>query len=129
MKYQSCLSALVIAASSLSAPTALAQQPPQAQQDHQPVRLSVQNITDFHGHFSETKDDPGAARLSCALDKAAEGGPRVLTASGDNIGGSPFNSAILDDEPTVEVLNQMGLDATAGATTSFIRATRTSPSA
>lgn len=94
-----------------------AQQSPQAQQTQQPaqqpVRLSVQNITDFHGHFSETKDDPGAARLSCALDRAAEGEPRVLTASGDNIGGSPFNSAILDDEPTVEVLNQMGLDATA----------------
>ncbi|KQB87162.1 bifunctional metallophosphatase/5'-nucleotidase [Corynebacterium lowii] len=79
----------------------------------EPVRLSVQNITDFHGHFSETKDDPGAARLSCALDRAAEGGARVLTSSGDNIGGSPFNSAILRDEPTIEVLNQMGLDATA----------------
>lgn len=103
------LSALVIVVG--CAPVALAQQ--SAAPAQQPVRLSVQNITDFHGHFSETKDDPGAARLSCALDRAAEGGPRVLTASGDNIGGSPFNSAILDDEPTVEVLNQMGLDATA----------------
>ncbi len=97
------LGAALLALGCLPAP-ALAQEP---------VRLSVQNITDFHGHFSETKDDPGAARLSCALDRAAEGGPRVLTASGDNIGGSPFNSAILGDEPTVEVLNQMGLDATA----------------
>ena len=33
--------------------------------------------------------------------------------SGDNIGGSPFQSSILGDEPTLEALNQMGLDYSA----------------
>lgn len=38
---------------------------------------------------------------------------QAFVSSGDNIGGSPFQSSILGDEPTLEALNQMGLDYSA----------------
>src|SRR5699024_10707373 len=36
-----------------------------------------------------------------------------LFSAGDNVGGSAFASAVQNDEPTIDVLNAMGVDATA----------------
>lgn len=76
-------------------------------------RFHIGNIADFHGHFEHTDSDPGAAYLKCAIDAEAGDLPSILTASGDLVGASPFASAILDDEPSIEVLNQMGLEVSA----------------
>ncbi|MDU0477818.1 bifunctional UDP-sugar hydrolase/5'-nucleotidase [Staphylococcus chromogenes] len=84
-----------------------------------PVQFNIAGITDFHGHISNVvaKDgkivEPGAAELACMLPVAAEGKKQLFVSSGDNIGGSAFNSALLNDEPTLQVLNQMGLKASA----------------
>lgn len=75
--------------------------------------FTISNITDFHGYWEETKREPGAARLKCAIDKAAEGRTHILTSSGDNIGASPFASMLLDDAPTLEILNLMNLQVSA----------------
>lgn len=84
-----------------------------------PVKFNVAAITDFHGHFEQTKSrggaviDPGAAVLSCMVPKLADGNPQAFVSSGDNIGGASFSSAMLQDTPTLEILNAMGLEASA----------------
>lgn len=104
--------AAVLALSATLTPSAFAQTAP--------VQFNIAGITDFHGHISKEADkktgnvvDPGAAELACMLPIAAEGKPQLFVSSGDNIGGSTFNSALLNDEPTLEVLNAMGLAASA----------------
>lgn len=66
--------------------------------------ISLLNTNDFHGHFSKdfactvvtaTKELPGATFLS----------------AGDNVGGSPFSSAIQDDNPSIDFLNALHLQA------------------
>ncbi|ANE02791.1 bifunctional metallophosphatase/5'-nucleotidase [Corynebacterium crudilactis] len=84
-----------------------------AQAQEELAQFNITNITDYHGYISATKAHPGAAMLKCAVDNAADGLPQAFVSSGDNIGGSPFASSILDDEPTLDVLNQMGLDFSA----------------
>lgn len=75
--------------------------------------FTISNITDFHGYWQETKRVPGAARLKCSVDKAAEGKTHILTSSGDNIGASPFASMLLDDKPTLDILNLMKVQVSA----------------
>ena len=50
----------------------------------------------------------------------------LLVGAGDLIGASLFNSAVADDQPTIDVMNEIGLDASArSATTSSTRAAPT----
>ncbi|MCT1450073.1 bifunctional UDP-sugar hydrolase/5'-nucleotidase [Corynebacterium sp. p3-SID1194] len=114
------IAALSVSAGVLSPVTATA--------DENIAKISISNITDFHGRFApndvnvrgtDTRDDeksiPGAERLKCAIDTEAEGygDAHILTSSGDNIGASPFSAMLLDDAPTIEVLNEMGLEVSA----------------
>ena len=75
--------------------------------------FTISNITDFHGYWEETKRVPGAAHLKCALDNAADGKTHIFTSAGDNIGASPFASKLLNDAPTLEILNLMNLQVSA----------------
>lgn len=55
----------------------------------------------------------GVEYLASHLKKAREGHPYSLTvAAGDIVGASPLLSAAFHDEPTVEAMNALGLDAT-----------------
>ena len=52
----------------------------------------------------------GVARMATLMERAREGQDRSLTvAAGDMIGGSPLVSAAYHDEPTVDVLGELGL--------------------
>ena len=92
-----------------------------------PNLTSVQllSFNDYHGHLEATDpklttaEDPsqtavgGAEYLSSTLSnlRAKAGkGSSLTVAAGDLIGGSPFLSGMFHDEPSVESLNQMGLD-------------------
>lgn len=84
------------------------------------VSLNIIGVTDFHGHLSQAKDrngnitEPGAAVMACYVNKEREENPNTsFVSAGDNIGGSPFESSILKDKPTIEALNAMGLEASA----------------
>ncbi len=77
------------------------------------AQLTISNITDFHGYWNTTQRVPGATHLKCAVDRAAEGRNHIFTSSGDLIGASPFESMLLDDAPTIDVLNLMGLEVSA----------------
>jgi 5'-nucleotidase len=58
-------------------------------------------------------DAGGVEYLATHLKQAREGHPYSLTvAAGDIVGASPLLSAAFHDEPTIEAMNSLGLDAT-----------------
>jgi 5'-nucleotidase len=84
-----------------------------------PVQLQLLGINDFHGRLespSTGADGPvgGAAQLAGLVNQLRGENPNTLFLSaGDNIGASTFVSAIDKDNPTLDALNLMGLDASA----------------
>lgn len=94
--------------------------------------INILGISDFHGHLlkdTESLDDGttkevtgGAAGLACAVKTAREANKNTLFVSaGDNVGGSAYISSILQDQPTIDALNAIGLDATATGNHEFDR--------
>ncbi|CAN5445420.1 hypothetical protein BH23ACT6_BH23ACT6_16040 [soil metagenome] len=84
------------------------------------VHLQLLSFNDYHGHL-EVDDGAtvggesvgGATYLSSTLTGLRTGSlpdQSMTVAAGDLIGGSPFLSGIFHDEPSVESMNQMGLD-------------------
>ena len=89
--------------------------------------VQILSFNDYHGHIEDDTagsiDDQfrgpaagGGEYLSAKLTELREAGTAsgvdasFTVAAGDNIGGSPFFSGIARDEPSVESLNEMGLD-------------------
>jgi 5'-nucleotidase len=75
------------------------------------VTLNLLNINDFHGRI-----DSNTVKVAGTIEqqRAAYGEANTLLLSaGDNIGASLFASAIADDKPTLDVLNALGLAASA----------------
>ena len=83
--------------------------------------ITVLGVTDLHGHIERTTDpatgavaDPGAVTLACEISRVRESSPgAVLVSSGDNLGDSPPASALLEDQPALDVLNAMSTDVSA----------------
>ncbi|TQJ48526.1 bifunctional metallophosphatase/5'-nucleotidase [Phycicoccus sp. SLBN-51] len=76
------------------------------------------NDADKDGNKAEpidvNKDAGGVEYLATHLKQARQGHPYSLTvAAGDIVGASPLLSAAFHDEPTIEAMNSLGLDATA----------------
>ncbi|MGO1598934.1 MAG: bifunctional metallophosphatase/5'-nucleotidase [Brachybacterium sp.] len=70
--------------------------------------VTLMTFNDFHGALG------GARGLVCAVETVrSEADTSFLFSAGDNVGGSAFESAVQNDEPTIDVLNEMGVDATA----------------
>ena len=93
------------------------------------VDLQILALNDFHGQLEKldaaktssgrinSTPAGGAEYLSTHLDRlraqaAAEGRHSVTVAAGDLIGATPLLSAAFHDEPTIEAMNEMGLDIT-----------------
>jgi len=76
-----------------------------------PVTVNLVGINDFHGRIDEnTVKWAGTVKQ---LEADAPAGSSLLVSAGDNISASLFSSAIQDDNPTIDVLNAVGLDASA----------------
>jgi 5'-nucleotidase len=96
-----------------------------------PVQVKILAINDFHGNLnppqggirirdpqdvSKTINVPagGAEHMATALNELRAKNPNhVFVAAGDLVGATPLVSALFHDEPTVESLNLMGLEASA----------------
>ncbi len=94
----------------------------------EPLRISLIAINDFHGNLlppagSVLVPDPanpagtrvsagGASYLASLVRKLREDNPgrTLVVGAGDLLGASPLASGLFHDEPTIEVLNQIGLD-------------------
>lgn len=96
-----------------------------------PVRVQVLAFNDFHGNLEAPSGSTGRIRVPAtdggtAVDVNAGGAAylahhiqalrqenpqnTVVVSAGDLIGASPLISGIFHDEPTIEVMNLMGLD-------------------
>ncbi|MCW2637248.1 MAG: putative 5-nucleotidase [Blastococcus sp.] len=108
-----------------------------------PVQLLAMN--DFHGRISDTTGTDatitnpdgspstvgGAANVASTVTETreafvGEGGSEsssFFVGAGDLISASPFESSVFKDEPTIEVLNAMGLDVSSVGNHEFDRGT------
>ncbi|WP_152976576.1 bifunctional metallophosphatase/5'-nucleotidase [Herpetosiphon geysericola] len=81
-----------------------------------PMQLKMLAINDFHGQIStgrkvSNKDVGGAAYLSSYIKQARAKARYSLTVqAGDMVGASPPSSALLQDQPTMEFLNTLGVN-------------------
>jgi 5'-nucleotidase len=103
-----------------------------------PVDVSILAFNDFHGNLepphiaireqiaNEAKDVPagGAAYLAAAIQHFKKQNPlNAVVSAGDMIGASPLVSALFLDEPTIEVVNAMGIDFNAVGNHEFDKGT------
>ena len=73
--------------------------------------LNLLNINDFHGRIdANTVNFAGTVEQ---LKAAAPEGSSLFLSAGDNIGASLFASSVQQDQPTIDVLNALGLRASA----------------
>jgi 5'-nucleotidase len=91
------------------------------------VEVQLLGLNDFHGHLEPTTPgtiapDPTSPRIPAGgaeylathiRTKAAENRNTLVVSAGDLIGASPLLSALFHDEPTIEAMNQIGLDLNA----------------
>ncbi|MCZ2822705.1 ExeM/NucH family extracellular endonuclease [Modestobacter sp. VKM Ac-2977] len=87
-------------------------------EDDGTTELQLLGINDFHGRLDDAVALAGTIEQQRARDDVDA---TVLLSAGDNIGASPFVSASQQDAPTIEVLNEMGLDASAVGNHEFDR--------
>jgi 5'-nucleotidase len=96
-----------------------------------PVEVKILAINDFHGNLkppqggirirdpqdpSKTVNVPagGAEHMASALNELrAKNRNHIFVAAGDLVGATPLVSALFHDEPTIESMNLMGLEASA----------------
>ena len=91
------------------------------------VTVQVIATNDFHGRLQlrgpENRDpDAGAAVLAGAVKQLEADNPSyksVFAAAGDLIGASTFESFIQHDKPTIDALNEAGLDVSAAGNHEF----------
>ncbi|TWH04268.1 5'-nucleotidase [Nocardioides sp. J9] len=85
--------------------------------------VQVVGTNDFHGRLlPDGGNAAGAAPFATALEELRQQNPdTVFVAAGDLIGASTFESFIQDDEPTIDVLNEMGLEVSAAGNHEFDR--------
>lgn len=76
-----------------------------------PVEIDLITVNDFHGRLETIGAVGGAAVLAGAANEFRASNPNTLFAgAGDLIGASTFTSFIQDDNPTIDALNEAGLD-------------------
>ncbi|MCU1407105.1 MAG: ExeM/NucH family extracellular endonuclease, partial [Glaciihabitans sp.] len=85
----------------------------------EPKTLNILGINDFHGRIDGKTTAPltsTTVNFAGTIEKLrAEGGTDndLLISAGDNIGASLYNSSSQLDQPTIDVLNALGLEASA----------------
>ncbi|SDH30417.1 5'-nucleotidase C-terminal domain-containing protein [Microbacterium pygmaeum] len=80
----------------------------------EPTKIQILATNDFHGRILADGTQAGAAVLSGAVKQLRGETPNtVFAAAGDLIGASTFESFIQSDKPTIDALNEAGLEVSA----------------
>ena len=85
-------------------------------------QINLVTVNDFHGRIERTRTNagPAIAALAAAVKQIRAANPNtVFAAAGDLIGASTFTSFIQQDVPTIEALNEAGLDVSAAGNHEF----------
>ena len=89
----------------------------------EPTRtIQILGTNDFHGRLQNdaTAATAGAAVLAGAVKQLRAANPdTVFAAAGDLIGASTFESFIQKDKPTIDALNEAGLEVSAAGNHEF----------
>jgi 5'-nucleotidase len=100
----------------LAVPTAAALAAP-ASAAPDPVQIDIVDINDFHGRIQAVGEegDPSTVAFAGTVEEIRAENPdgTVFVSAGDNIGASLFESAFEQDRPTIDVLDALGLQASA----------------
>lgn len=120
------LAAAALVATTLVAPAADAA-PRSAPAKPKTISVRVMSFNDLHGNIApptgssarvaigggkSLEDNGGAAYLATHVKQLQYGQKySMLLSTGDSIGASPLASALFHDEPTIEVMNAMGVSA------------------
>jgi 5'-nucleotidase len=76
-----------------------------------PVDIEILTVNDFHGRIEAGSGIPGAAQMGGMVNFWEAQNPNTtFVGAGDFIGASTFTSFIQNDQPTIDVLNEIGLD-------------------
>ncbi|MBT2640982.1 bifunctional 2',3'-cyclic-nucleotide 2'-phosphodiesterase/3'-nucleotidase [Bacillus sp. ISL-41] len=82
---------------------------------HLPIGLQLLGINDFHGQLDtyNSKINAGGVEYLAAYlkEREAENPNTLMLHAGDAVGASSPVSALLQDEPTIKILNELGFDA------------------
>ncbi len=79
-----------------------------------PVAIDILSFNDFHGRLEASSPSAGAAVLGGLVKSFRAANPNTLVVSGgDSIGASTFTSFSQNDQPTIDALNAVGVDASA----------------
>jgi 5'-nucleotidase len=110
----------ISAAFVIAAATALSSIGAAGRQTNDPVDVQLLAFNDFHGNLEPptgangrigSTDAGGIEYLATHLAQLKRRNPNtVIVSAGDNVGASPFMSALFHDEPTIEGLNSLGLE-------------------
>jgi 5'-nucleotidase len=73
--------------------------------------ITLLNINDFHGRIDPTNDLTTKWATTIEQQRAIDPDGTLLLGAGDLIGASLFNSAVQNDQPTIDVLNELCLNA------------------
>ncbi|KFI93026.1 5-nucleotidase family protein [Bifidobacterium saguini DSM 23967] len=79
--------------------------------------VTIADITDFHGHIERGADNAAAFTLADSHNP----GNMVPVSSGDLVGGSPYESAVAKDQPTLDMAKSWGLTISAVGNHEFDR--------
>lgn len=82
------------------------------------VTINLVGINDFHGRIDENTLKWAGTVEKLRKDGGGDG-KSLLVSAGDNVGASVFASALQGDKPTLDILNLIGLDATAAGNHEF----------
>lgn len=87
-----------------------------------PDRITLLNITDYHGRISAaTPSTVAFADTIESLRAEAGADSSLLLSAGDNVGATLFASSFKNDQPTIDVLGALGLAASAVGNHEFDR--------
>lgn len=78
------------------------------------LKVKIIAFNDFHGYIKAregSSSNPGAPSFAWQLDQLKAQNPmHAVVSAGDMIGASPLTSALFKDEPTIEIMNRIGID-------------------
>ena len=79
-----------------------------------PVNIDIVSVNDFHGRLEAATPAAGAAVIGGMVNSYKAANPNtVFVGAGDFIGATTFTSFIQNDEPTIDALNEIGLETSA----------------
>ena len=73
--------------------------------------ITLLNVNDFHGRIDPASDLTTKWATTIEQQRALDPTGTLLLGAGDQIGASLFNSAVQNDQPTIDVINELCMNA------------------